>query len=372
MKTLSYSSLLKVSALPTPSSILEGVIVQLSTDNKPYYCDGSTWTDLTATGGGSPTPPGGSNGQIQYNNAGAFAGAANVIVDNNDLCFLENTSPVTPPASTVKMFGKKMAQRMFPAMVGPSGIDAAVQPSIWRQKIGLISGNGNTNGINYIGLNSATTQGTLTVRTVAATNLFTRVRRVGLVSGATAPSYAGFYYTAAQFTVGNGSGLGGFFCSFRFGVSDAAEVAGARMFVGISSTVSAATNIEYDTLTNCIGLAQLSTDSTQLYIVYGGSSAQTAIPLGTNFPPMAGTGAANGIFYDLTLFAPPNSNGVIHYRLERPGTSFFAEGTLTPTTVGTETPASTTLLALRAIRCNNATAAAVGIDIGSVYIETDY
>ena len=39
--------------------------------------------------------------------------------------------------------------------------------------------------------------------------------------------------------------------------------------------------------------------------------------------------------------------------------------------VGTVIPAATTFLAHSAWRCNNATALAVGIDVVSVYIETD-
>ena len=46
-------------------------------------------------------------------------------------------------------------------------------------------------------------------------------------------------------------------------------------------------------------------------------------------------------------------------------------GTLTAATAGTQLPLSSTFLAHRAYRSNNATASAVLIDIASVYIETD-
>ena len=87
---------------------------------------------------------------------------------------------------------------------------------------------------------------------------------------------------------------------------------------------------------------------------------------------MSAAGATNGIVYDFTLFAPPNVNGIVYYRLERVGTSYFAEGMLTPSTVGTQTPSSTTLLGHRSWRCNNTTELAVSIDVLSIYIETDY
>jgi len=145
------------------------------------------------------------------------------------------------------------------------------------------------------------------------------------VSSATAGSFAGHYLTAAQYTVGNGAGLGGFFYSCRFAFSDAAAVAGVRAFVGLSSSVATATNVEPNTIVNCIGLAQLSTDTTQLYLVYGGSVAQTAIGLGANFPPMAATGATGGNVYVLTLFSVGTENGIIYYRVERLGTTYVAK-----------------------------------------------
>ena len=53
MKTLSYRSLPKIGTLPTASSGLEGVITEQTSDKKPYYCDGATWVDLSASGSGS-------------------------------------------------------------------------------------------------------------------------------------------------------------------------------------------------------------------------------------------------------------------------------------------------------------------------------
>ena len=52
MQALSYQTALALSALPTPSVPLQGALVRLTTDNKPYWCDGSTWIDLSAVGGG--------------------------------------------------------------------------------------------------------------------------------------------------------------------------------------------------------------------------------------------------------------------------------------------------------------------------------
>lgn len=52
-----YSILPQVAALPSPVAGLEGVIVELTSDKKCYYCDGATWVDLSATGGGGGLSP---------------------------------------------------------------------------------------------------------------------------------------------------------------------------------------------------------------------------------------------------------------------------------------------------------------------------
>lgn len=51
MRDLAYRQAPVVSALPAPSVAIAGVVVRLSTDNKPYWCDGTAWFDLTQPGG---------------------------------------------------------------------------------------------------------------------------------------------------------------------------------------------------------------------------------------------------------------------------------------------------------------------------------
>ena len=112
------------------------------------------------------------------------------------------------------------------------------------------------------------------------------MRRLGYVSSATAGSLAGQYISVAQFSAGSGSYDGsGFFYICRFIPSSASTVSGMRFFVGMSSNISAATNVDPSTLTNSIGVGQLSTDATQLYLCYGGSAAQTTIALGATYFP---------------------------------------------------------------------------------------
>lgn len=139
------------------------------------------------------------------------------------------------------------------------------------------------------------------------------------------------------------------------------------MFVGMSNLTTAPTNVEPNTLTNCFGVAQLSTDATQLYFVYGGTVAQTAIPLGsTNFP----INTAN--LYELALFSNSAVTNSVYWQITNLGNGTTQTSSLTSSFgVTTALPDNTTLLNFRAWRCNNATALAVGLDLGNIYVETD-
>ena len=281
-------------------------------------------------------------------------------------------SPATPAAGNFNLFGKTLGNtRVMPAAVGPSGMDYTLQPALFRQKISMWNTGGNGTAVPGIfGFQAMTVTGTATARNVATTNLLTRMRRLSYVSAATAGSACSIR-SASMFTSGTGSGLGGFYASFRFAISDAAAVSGVRMFVGVDS--AAPTNVEMSTRTNNFGIAQLSTDATQLYLVYGGSAAQTAVALGTGFPPHNGTvGVTTGVPYDFMIWCSPNANGVFGWQLDRLDTGTSTGGTVTPGTPGTQTPANTTLLSPSIYRVNNATAAAVAVDVSSIYFETDY
>lgn len=276
-------------------------------------------------------------------------------------------TPPAAPANSGTLFFKLLAGRAMLAVMGPSGLDAPLQATLARKAVGCWRPAGNSTVVTGVmGYTAPTVVGTPTARAVATTNLFTRLMRWGVVSAATAGALAESRVAVAQVTIGNGAGLGGFTKVVRFGCSDAATVAGARQFVGISSSTAAATNVEPSTLTNSIGVGHGAAD-TNLKIYFGGSSAQAPIDLGVNFP--ANTLSVDA--YELALFAPPD-NGSVGWMVTRLNTGAVASGTLTAATAGLQLPLNTTLLSYhKAWRSNNAALLAVGLDIISDYIETD-
>lgn len=304
--------------------------------------------------------------KVQYNSSGLFESAANVGVDNGDILLAPNASPATPSAGT-KLVSTAVGGRPLLSAINAEGIPNVVQPFLARNRVGLWSPPGNATTLpGVMGFTALTTVGTATARNVATTNVLTRMRRLSYVSAATAGSLCSARVAVAQYTtgVGTGSALGGFTFVCRFGISDAVLFSGARMFIGMSSTTGAATNVDPSTLTNSVGIAQLSSDATQLYIVYGGTVAQGTIALGAaNFPISTDTA------YELALYSPSNATGVVYYQATNLGTGAVASGTLSGGV--TVLPTSTVLLTNQLWRTNNATALAVALDICSIYMETN-
>ncbi len=343
--------------------------------------DGASWTDaividkttgavaLPTTVVGDVNGPASSTNNALVRFAGTSGktvqGATVLLNDDGSVRFPSVAALAQPPADTIHIAAVDYGGRQMLAGRSISGAAFPLQPLLARNKIGIWSPPGSvTTAPGVFGMATPNALGTVTARSITTASLFTRMRRLGYVSAATAGSFAGLYGNVAQVTVGDGAGVGGFHAVFRFGVSEAASVGGARMFVGLRSGTAAPTNTEPSTMTNVVGLAQIST-SGNLQIVYGGSTAQAAIDLGVSFP--AGTLSLDP--YELALFAPSGSQSV-SYRVERLSTGAVATGTLSGT-AGTVLPAATTLLSVGVWRCNNATAAAVGLDIASIYVETD-
>lgn len=273
----------------------------------------------------------------------------------------DTPSPTVPSDGYGTIFIKKIGGRIMAAQIGPSGLDTALQASLGGNKAAMwMPPGGSTTVPGVFGMAALTATGTATARTVATTNLLTRMTRLGYVSAATAGSLAGAREAVAKFTTGAGPGLGGFFARYRFGVSDAATVDGARMFIGLDALTAAPTNIDPSTKVKCIGVGQIAA-SNNLHIIRGNVTANTPIDLGANFPANTNSDA-----YELNLFALPS--GGCHWHVRRLNTAFEATGFLP----STEIPIATQLLCHQLWRCNNATALAVGLDVCGIYIETDH
>ncbi|MFN3992549.1 MAG: DUF2793 domain-containing protein [Tabrizicola flagellatus] len=313
-------------------------------------------------GGGSP---GGASGEIQFNNAGAFGGAADVEIEGGQLRLPTIATPAAPVADGLKLFGRKVGGRAMPAFMGPSGLDSALQPLLARNKIGMFLPHGNGTAGTQWGLTYSST-GTATTATVATTNLYSYTRRIEyLVTTASATAVVGFRGAALQWTLGGPSaGLGGFHNIFRWGPATGVATATTRAFAGMRGATTAPTDVNPSTLTNICGMGWDSGDANIQFIHNDGTGAATKIDLGASFPRPTVDRTA---LYEIALFAPPGTTQILDYEVVDLVSGAVATGTVT-----TDLPSTTTLLTPWSCFSVGGTSSVIGMAVISHSIESDY
>lgn len=271
------------------------------------------------------------------------------------------SAPATP-TSGMNIYTMSPAGRSMLVGRDPNGFDVLAQPLFGSKHVMTWMPCPGQAGLSANDGTAPSAAGTNTARTADPTvgTMFAAAARTGNVSATAAGSVAGWSTQVSDFLFrGGAAGIGGFFVVWRFGVSDAALVSTAQMFVGVGARANSST-VNPSTLTNLIGVGCDSGD-TNLQLYCAGATAQARVDLGVNFP-------ANTIstdWYELVLFAPPNGTSV-GYKLTRRNTGNVTSGTLS-----TNLPTSTTKMIPRATRANGTTASAVGIDVGIMYCETE-
>lgn len=318
---------------------------------------GSTATVAVTGGGGSP---GGSDTQIQYNNAGAFAGASKLTVEGTGSLVVENTAtiPTAPAYLGGNVVFTELVKNFEQLSFYRPGLNySAVQPSFASNKIGLLTALGNSTTLTAIGCGAVAT-GKATARTVATTNVATQSRRVGYVSAATAGASAGVRNNALQFTVGGAVNRGGFIYKARFFVGTANAT--NRWFVGMLGSAAVIGNVEPSTLKNVIGFGCNAGGANVNLIQNDTTVGALLMGAGVNFPAQT-----INIPYEVTIISTPVT-GKISTRLLR-----LDNGAVYDDQISTRRPADTQLLSPQIWINNGTTAAATSIDIISQYIETD-
>lgn len=329
---------------------------------------GATALEFATVSGGSGSP-GGSDSQIQYNSAGAFAASANLAYSsaNNRVSHLgtnptieiqEGADPAAPAAGRVYLYAKNIAGQTVLKRISPSGVDSPLQDAIAFNQIASVMPGGTT-VMTSLGT-AFTNVGTVSHPAPASTNLGTSMRRGLFTSVATAGGLNSHRQTTALVWRGNAVGLGGFRLVMRFKL-DTMQV-GQRGFFGLSSILTAPTNVDPTTLTaqDAIGVSfNLNTGNWKLQNNVTGA-APTVLDLGATFP-LDVTSAM-----ELILFAAPNASSV-GYRITNMSTTATTSGSLT-----TNLPTGTAFLAPLLWNTNNATAAAVAFSLYKWTLESDY
>lgn len=267
--------------------------------------------------------------------------------------------PAAPGAGVLRSYAKSIGGRLLPKVIGPSGLDTALQSALFGNGIRILSPGAGA-AFSVFGMAAPTAVGTVSHPIPTAGNQRTQTRRGIVTSAATAASASELRNTVVECWRGNAVGQGGFFFTTRWAISSTTAL--QRTAVGLFQTTAALspTNNPLSNI-NCFFMGNDSADTNMQIMHNDGSGSCTKIDLGAGFP--ANTPAA---VYEVIFFAAPNAT-TISYRAQRLDTGAVAEGVLS-----TDIPDQSTFLTWHAHANNGGTAAAVVLEVMRFYLETDY
>lgn len=268
------------------------------------------------------------------------------------------TTPVAPVSGRTRLYARQRHGRAYLDMKGPNGRDFPFQPFFGTNMVTMWMPETSTT-IRTIGI-PVTNVGTVSHPALASTNLSTSFRRWRLTSATTANSASENRSAQTMVWRGNAAGLGGFTLIMRICLSTLP--ANHRAFFGLlSATGATSTSQVPSALTNCLGFAYDSGETTFRFQHNDGSGTATRIDLGANFPSNLTTAV-------YTMFIYSSLNGTnIGYRIVREDT-----GAIVDSSVSTDLPSTTTFLTPHLYMNNGGTAAACSFDCGGIYLESDY
>lgn len=318
-------------------------------------------------GGGGGGSPGGSDAQIQFNDAGVFGGdadftwlkGANTLLLGGTDTGIElagiTTEPAAPSAGRLRFYSKNIAGRIIPKVKGAAGIDYGLQASFWQNNIMMWSQTTAAAGA-WFGTAGAAS-GTYANTPPTTANLFTAQKRARYANVVTTLNQViGLRNNELTFFRGNAPGQGGWFFYTRCGFDIWTN--GARFFAGMhnNSTVISA---DPSALNDVAGFAVDAADNGAISFLTRGTVATKAA---TGFTITSNRG------YDLFIFCAPNSSQ-IGWRIVDIVAGTEASGVATA-----NLPAATTMLGIGTLASNAALTPvnSVQLSVMRLYAESDY
>jgi hypothetical protein len=270
------------------------------------------------------------------------------------------SEPAAAPAGFGRLYARSIGGRVMPKWIGPAGVDYPLQPHLGQTNVTVWRG-GNTTAIAttlstqgpaaYVGVASAVQTPGLNT-----TSILGQSQRSRLLTSTTAGNIVSLRSgNILRAAMGNGYQL---ISRFALATMNAAQ----RVFMGLWNGGANPTNLDWttDTGTARIGLVANSASGNWRLAHNAVGAAPTLIDLGASFP-INTTG-----LIELALFCGPGATSVA-YVVRNLSTGAVASGTLS-----TNLPPAATFLGPMVMMTNNTAAAAVAIDVVSVYLETDF
>lgn len=318
-------------------------------------------SDFTS-GGGSP---GGSSGEVQYNNGGAFAGAVDVEIEGGQLRLPSISTPSAPSASGIKLFGKNWGLAPWPNIIGPSSLQPwPMAPFIGegRFHIWMPAISGST--VSVFGWPGASTQGTATGSVPGVGNRRTNLQRIEYLVGTPSTSaVAGWRVNAAGFPInGSSSWEGGFYGLMHGGGCTGQTNSSARFFMGLGDTGSSS-DVDPSSLLVIVGIGYDAADSNMQFMHNDGSGTATKVDLGSSF---AKPSSDRSTIYRLRLYAPPGTSRSLSYEVTELESGAVATGTVT-----TNLPDTSSYVTPKMYASVGGVSAVTGITVGNMTFITE-
>ena len=285
---------------------------------------------LNAAGGSGA--PGGSTTQVQFNNAGAFAGASEVAIQDNQLRLIDTTSFTAPSAGGAKLISiARDGNSSQLAMLAQDGVAHPVMFDIAQEGISILAAVANGTAMQGIGTPLPTAVGTATAFAPATTTLYTKTPVLEyLVTTAATTAIAGFRGTQGMLTVGGGAaGKGGLKWFGRFGPATGVATTTTRCAFGLRALTSAPTDVEPSTLVSCDFFGWDAADTNMQFMSNDATGNCTKVDLGASFPVPT---ADRTKIFDCFLYSPPGTTLAVHWKIIDRATGASASGTVTTTT----------------------------------------
>jgi hypothetical protein len=272
------------------------------------------------------------------------------------------TAPATPAAGTLQLFAQQGAAGPLPACVTDNGRVFPLQPSLVRTTMTLWLPQWSTATPTTFGNIVGNLIGTLVSNgpDLTSKKLFGALPNFMIASAITAGATARVGTSSSDCTRPfNSTYYGGFRIVARFGCSDAAVVAGARQFVGLTYTTFTSDPSAQLCL---VGVGTDSGDANLSIFTNDFTGSATKIPLGAAFP--ANTLSTD--LYELAMYCPRDGSSIaVSVTRINTGDSFS-------TTLTTEIPQGNTNLFFVFQRGNGPTALQARLAIFCLSIEKEY
>lgn len=320
-------------------------------------------TFATPAGGGGGTP-GGTSGQIQYNNGGALGGVSEVEASLGRLRLLTTTDLTAAAAGGVILGAVTKAARTMPAFIAQEGGARALQANLSAGRFIYVMPQMNNTSFTVFGVATPTATGTATAVTLGTADIYGYEAKVeALVTVAATTAVAGFRNNDRLVTVGGpAAGVGGFAFTTRGGPATGVATATSRFFMGLANSTVAPTDVEPSSITSIVGIGYDAAD-TNLQIMHNDATGTaTKVDLGASFPVPTTDRSA---WYELALYSPKGTTQSVNWTVTNLITGATASGTIT-----TDMPAASAGLCPRIWSSAGGTSSVIGVAWGGWGMDT--